>query len=135
MDLAGSNRSPSKDPIDRPGLAESYSAGREEAFIPFLQEPDVWPRAPLRWQREHRPVDTLERVPQCRSVVLLKDIGSDFHDEVWADPDDVAIERSMVDRAQGYPIRNHGLPTVRVFLDIRRRQARALETVVDGRAS
>src|SRR3954464_10485290 len=52
-------------------------------------------------QPQRQAVRILQTVLEHRSVDLVEDIGSDLDDEVGAHPQDLAVEGSVVDFAEG----------------------------------
>jgi hypothetical protein len=64
-------------------------------------------------------MDCLECMLKRWAIVFVEDVAPNLDDEVRPDPDHVAIERPVMDRAHGHSIGNDWLAAFRILLDVR----------------
>lgn len=64
-------------------------------------------------------MESLKSVNQHRPVLLIEDILADLHDVVWPDPNQVRVERGMMQRAQRKAVRDRRhAEWIRVWKDV-----------------
>ena len=61
--------------------------------------------------RDGRPVESLQAVTEHGAVDFAKDVLANLNDEVGSDPDEVGIERCVMQLAQRDPVRDHRVAT------------------------
>src|SRR5207244_1230466 len=96
------------------------STGGAERLVALLEQIVVWVVDPTsRQDDELVTVEALEGVLKRGPVVLAENVGPDLDLIVGPDAEDVGVERPVVDRAHGDPIRNDRLAALRIGPDVR----------------
>jgi hypothetical protein len=103
------------------GVHETLSTRLLERFEPLGKELSVWTKTRCSWNSNPCALKSLKSVKEHRPVSLAKDIHSDLHDEIWPYPQNVRVERSVMQLAKRETVRNDGLaPRVCVGQDMGR---------------
>ena len=69
-------------------------------------------RSPLSRKNQLLPMNTLERMKKCWTIVLTQDIVTDLNNIVRSDAKNIGIERAVVDGTHCDAVRDDGLATI-----------------------
>ena len=80
------------------------STRSSELSVAQLQSPWVWLSIALPRNCELDPVHALKTMAEHRAVGLTHQFGGHLDNEIWADPEEIYVVRSMMDFAQRKPV-------------------------------
>ena len=100
-------------------MAKASLARGAEPLVALLEQFCSGPGTPAPGKGKPQRVEALKSMQEGWPVLLIQDIGPYLNDEVGPDPENVAVESTMMNRAHRDTVRDDRLASIPVFLDVR----------------